>query len=114
MAHKRGLDGTYLTPTREECFAEFVKAIPELTISNEERQKITIENLEKKNSEYQIKNSEIKDLAQWLDKNPNLFKKTLEFCEFLDEKIFKRLGNSEVILTDPILVNLREKILLGS
>lgn len=32
MAHKNGLDGVYLKPTREQCFAEFVKAIPELTI----------------------------------------------------------------------------------
>ena len=37
MAHKRGLDGTYLTPTREECFAEFVKAVPDLTIDESER-----------------------------------------------------------------------------
>lgn len=37
MAHKRGLDGTYLTPTREECFAEFQKAIPQLTISETSR-----------------------------------------------------------------------------
>ncbi|HXT82742.1 MAG TPA: hypothetical protein VN704_00080, partial [Verrucomicrobiae bacterium] len=35
MAHKNGLDGVYLKPTREQCFAEFVKAIPELEISHE-------------------------------------------------------------------------------
>jgi len=43
MAHKRGLDGTYLTPTRDECFKEFVKAIPELTISSKQRDSQTIE-----------------------------------------------------------------------
>lgn len=31
MAHKNGLDGTYLQPTLEECFVEFFKAIPRLT-----------------------------------------------------------------------------------
>jgi len=41
MAHKRGLDGTYLQPTMKECFAEFVKAIPELTIDPTERLKIS-------------------------------------------------------------------------
>jgi len=51
MAHKRGLDGTYLQPTREECFAEFVKAIPELTISDEGRSQIKIEKLEQEKSE---------------------------------------------------------------
>lgn len=42
MAHKRGLDGTYLQPTREECFTEFVKAIPELTIDPAKRQQLLI------------------------------------------------------------------------
>lgn len=32
MGHRRGLDGTYLRPTREECHAEFVKAVPRLTV----------------------------------------------------------------------------------
>ena len=39
MAYKKGLDGTYLQPTREECFREFVKAISQLTIDPTERQK---------------------------------------------------------------------------
>jgi len=51
MAHKRGLDGVYLQPTREECFAEFVKAVPFLTIAEEERQKTKIETLESKQAE---------------------------------------------------------------
>jgi len=37
LAHKNGLDGVYLKPTREECFAEFLKAIPELTVSKAEK-----------------------------------------------------------------------------
>jgi len=32
LGHKNGLDGVYLCPTREECFAEFKKAILNLTI----------------------------------------------------------------------------------
>ncbi|HKU32272.1 MAG TPA: site-specific integrase [Candidatus Nitrosotalea sp.] len=51
MAHKRGLDGTYLKPTREECFIEFLKAIPELTISDEFRDKFKITKLEAEKSE---------------------------------------------------------------
>lgn len=34
MAHRRGLDGSYLKPTIEECFREFVKAIPDLTLES--------------------------------------------------------------------------------
>jgi len=50
MAHKNGLDGNYLKPTREQCFAEFVKAITELTISNQARHKAKIADLEKEKS----------------------------------------------------------------
>ena len=32
MGHKNGLDGVYLTPTIEQCFTEFKKAIQDLTI----------------------------------------------------------------------------------
>ena len=54
MAHKNGLDGHYLKPTREECYNEFVKAIPELTIDPAERQKIKIEDLESQNSKLEL------------------------------------------------------------
>jgi len=74
MAHKRGLDGTYLQPTKEECFAEFIKAIPELTISPTERQRAVIENknkeivqLESKNEEIEMQKDEIERLAQAVD-----------------------------------------------
>ncbi len=50
MAHKNGLDGNYLKPTREQCFVEFVKAITELTISDEARDKAKIADLEKEKS----------------------------------------------------------------
>jgi len=60
MAHKRGLDGNYLKPTREQCFAEFVKAITELTISNEARDKIRIEKLENEKSKIDILESELR------------------------------------------------------
>lgn len=62
MAHKRGLDGVYLQPTREECFAEFIKAIPELTISKELKQKIEIDKQKTKISELQKQQNEIEDL----------------------------------------------------
>lgn len=46
MAHKNGLDGVYFTPTREECFAEFIKAIPQLTVSRAEKLTIKLEESE--------------------------------------------------------------------
>ena len=47
MAHKKGLDGVYLQPTREECFNEFRKAINKLTIYEVGRIKAKIVEQEK-------------------------------------------------------------------
>ena len=49
MAHKRGLDSTYLQPSRDECYKEFVKAIPELTIDDSERLIAINQKLEEEN-----------------------------------------------------------------
>ncbi len=68
MAHKRGLDGTYLQPTMEECFTEFVKAIPELTIDPTEKQKIEIQSLEKEKSLLEKKNTELMEMQLDVDK----------------------------------------------
>ncbi len=59
MAHKRGLDGTYLQPTREECFREFVKAIPQLTIDPTERLKLENEKKQEKIDQLESKTQEI-------------------------------------------------------
>jgi len=69
MAHKRGLDGVYLQPTREECFTEFEKAIGVLTVDPTERQKIEILNKQKKIDELESLKLEMKNFRndfQWL------------------------------------------------
>ncbi len=55
MAHRRGLDGAYLKPTREECFAEFVKAIPKLTVNESARlnEKIRLQTESKQKDDYE-------------------------------------------------------------
>ncbi len=67
MAHKKGLDGTYLTPTMEECYVEFVKAIPELTIDPTERQKAKIQMLEQEKSEMEQKNEDLLEYKRKID-----------------------------------------------
>ena len=62
MAHKRGLDGTYLAPTKEECFEEFRKAVPALTIDPTRRQKIKIQTQERRILELEEKNNVIASL----------------------------------------------------
>ena len=59
MAHKNGLDGTYLKPTMDQCFAEFVKAIPALTVNPAQRDQAKIEMLEKDVSKVEIMHTEL-------------------------------------------------------
>jgi len=67
MAHKKGLDGVYLEPTREECFTEFKKAIGELTIDPTERQKIEIARKQERITELEEKQHTIDDQQKQLD-----------------------------------------------
>jgi len=67
MAHKRGLDGTYLTPTRDELFKEFVKAIHQLTIDSSARDKILLEQKNQEINELKIANNRIESLEKKMD-----------------------------------------------
>lgn len=72
MAHKNGLDGVYYVPTREECFAEFKKAIPSLTIDNSER--LRLENEVKTKTIQKIESEKdvlIKQLQEQMKENEN-------------------------------------------
>lgn len=59
MGHKKGLDGVYLVPTRDECFAEFQKAMTDLTIDDSERLRSRNEKLEAEKSELERKVPEL-------------------------------------------------------
>ena len=67
IAHKRGLDGTYLKPTMEECHKEFKKAIIEITIDPTERQKLELQRKEEEISELQQEKDAKNDIQQQLD-----------------------------------------------
>ncbi len=69
MAHKNGLDGSYLKPTKEQCFHEFVKVIPELTISDEARDKIRIEKLQEEKNEIEDLKEDVRNLKLLADIN---------------------------------------------
>lgn len=75
MAHKRGLDGTYLKPTMEECYAEVKKAFPDLTIDPTERQKIKIQEQVSMIDKFK---SQEKELERIKEKQEKLEKKIME------------------------------------
>ena len=65
MAHKKGLDGTYLKPTMEECYNEVKKAIPELTIDASLRKQIELDKVNKEKEELEkthVAKDEVKEM----------------------------------------------------
>jgi len=68
LGHRNGLDGHYFTPTREESFKEFKKAIPELTIDPTKRQAEEIESQQKKITELSKRDERIAHLEENQDK----------------------------------------------
>jgi len=67
LGHRNGLDGHYFTPTREESFKEFKKAIPELTLDPTKRQAEEIESQQKKITELSLRDNRIDALEKKLD-----------------------------------------------
>jgi len=72
MAHKKGLDGTYLQPTKEECFTEFSKAIEQLTIDPTQRQQLEIEHQKESLSKYETQQKQIDGLEETIKKIANM------------------------------------------
>ena len=96
MAHKNGLDGAYLQPTREECFAEFLKAIGVLTIDPTERQKITIHDQQAKITKLQIQEAKIRELELKnieLENSKKLESMKMDTNNLRIEQIIKSHGN---------------------
>jgi integrase/recombinase XerD len=62
MAHRNGFDGVYLKPTREQCFSEFSKAIQDLTISSENKNKMMIK--KQKETITELKDEKDKRIAE--------------------------------------------------
>lgn len=94
MAHKKGLDGTYLQPTMEECFSEFVKAIPELTIDPTNRQKIELRDkqgeidlLEQKSKRIDELENMVKEMQNKKSINPDEATKNLILSILKEKKI---------------------------
>jgi len=85
MAHKRGLDGTYLQPTREECFREFVKAVPQLTVDPTERQRIEIETKQQKIDELEAKTTIIDEQENRIKQLENNQKRQERFLNLLEK-----------------------------
>ena len=87
MAHKKGLDGAYLQPTKEQCFKEFRKAIAELTIDPTERQKAIIEQQDMRIDELNTVRGDsdaikdLKDKQKKLEDRLSYFEKEYEYEE---------------------------------
>ncbi len=68
MGHKNGLDGNYFVPTRQQCFKEFVKGIPQLTIFDLERKQIEIAHLKEEKLELESSREKLDTIQEDLEK----------------------------------------------
>ena len=75
------LDETYADFSIESLFAEYKKAIPALTISDEERQRITIDKLQNDKSEMQKIKAENADIREKFSELKELSNKMIEYIE---------------------------------
>jgi len=103
MGHKRGLDGAYLKPTRDQCFYEFSKSIPEITISGESRQKLKIKQQEEKISELETSEKKIAHLEEGVN-----IVGTLLAEQSVKNDVWKNLDNPTHHHTEEQIVKLKE------
>ena len=67
MGHKKGLDGVYLKPTKEEMFEEFKKGMADLTIDDSERVKAENVKLLQEKSELEKANEKLQNSMRKVD-----------------------------------------------
>jgi len=79
MGHKNGLDGVYFVPTIQQCFSEFRKAIPNLTVSDSARKQALLDIVTKEKTELENANVTVEKLQK-------------QFTEFKKEYEMLRTG----------------------
>lgn len=92
MAHKKGLDGVYLEPTREECFTEFKKAILELTINPTERQRIKLKMQQAKIDDLEAKERKIDELSEKVRDLQSDGPMTDEIKDYIKELVMNKIN----------------------
>lgn len=99
MAHSKGLDGTYLQPTMEECFTEFKKATLELTIDRTEKQELVLRAQAKEINLLEEKSKKIDDLELKLQRVSDELKtkQTVEPSAEMVEKVLLILKKQKSI-----------------
>ena len=79
------LDKSYFTPSKEEMFESYKKAIPELTIDQTEKHEALIESQKKKITELSKKEDKIQELAKKLEEYRKEQEKDKETKKMVDE-----------------------------
>ena len=88
------LDNSYLKPSVDRLFEEYVKAVPELTVSESERQKPIIELQKRKISELESKDREIENLKEEFRKDHEIVKDFAKANEWFQYYVAKLRGNA--------------------
>ncbi len=94
LGHKNGLDGVYFAPTRQQCFLEFVKAIPQLTVSSVQRQKQEIEAQKEQIDELEFERSRVHKLS-----------KEVGTIQARNKQLEKRITDNQKVMSGLVLDN---------
>lgn len=81
------LDNTYLSALKDKLFLEFKKTIPELTIDDSERNKIEIENQNRKISDLEEKTNRIEELERNAEEKDKEYQKRFRMLEKSNSKL---------------------------
>lgn len=97
LGHKNGLDGVYFMPTRQQCFDEFVKAIPQLTVNPINRQKQEIQRQRQHIDQLELQKMENSKLN---DEN-NLYVQEIDLMKkAVDHESIQKLDDKDKIISD--------------
>jgi integrase/recombinase XerD len=94
LGHQSYLDPEYFVPTKDKLFNEFKKVIPDLTIGDSERQRIVIENQQKKLEEKEQLKLELGNMKDQYAYMKDIFGPVLE-SDYLREQ-YKRFINQQI------------------
>jgi len=98
------LDNVYLDPTVEQLFAEFKKAIPELTVDSSERKQAELDKVNKEKSELKMANESLqkyKTKVDYLEERVENLSGLVEKNEF-SKIVFENIESNKKVILDSL------------
>ena len=93
MGHSVGLDDSYFRPTEKQLLTEYLKAVNELTINEENRLKKKVTELEQKQSEIDLMRHQQAQFEQQIGTQISKLQRALHVSEQIHKQVWKEAGH---------------------